>query len=244
MKIGLYGYEGAGATTLFNALTGQEVATGFGSGKKKTHIGTVKVPDKRIDRLSALYQPKKTIFAELVFSDFPAAGKDAGRGKALSNVAEAKAVDILALVIGSFHGEWMSEEPNPALETENLLTELVLSDLDQVERFMERQKKLKSSTQDPFIQRAMEKALPHLSDGKSLRTLEFTEEEMQHIRGFSFLSIKPSIVAINVDEDDYGKPIPPEVLSVTSAHGVEPFLLSAKVEEEISRLSSEDQAMF
>ncbi len=242
MKIGLYGYEGAGASTLFNALTGQEVPTGFGGGKPKTHIGTVKVPDRRIDRLSALYTPKKTIFAELVFSDFPAAGKDAGRGKALANISEAKAMDLLALVVGAFHHDWMDQAPDPTVELENLLTELILTDLDQVERFMERQRKVKGT--DPFLLSAMEKMQPHLEEGLSLRTLELTPEELQHIRGFSFLSIKPAIVAVNVDEEKYGQPVPETLLAVARSHGVEPFILSAAVEEEIAKLSQEDQAMF
>jgi ribosome-binding ATPase len=241
MKIGLYGYEGSGASTLFNALTGQEVPTGFGS-NRKTHIGTVKIPDPRIDKLTVLYKPKKTIYTELIFSDFPSGGK--GTAKSLSNVSEAKASDMLALVVQGFNAEWMAEKADPLNELENLLTEMVLSDLEQVERYMERLRRFGKKNLDPFIMSAMEKALPHLEDGKSLRTLEFTTEEVEHIRGFSFLSSKPTIVAVNVDEDKYKDPVSDAILSVAKEHEVEPFVLSAKIEEEISKMSPEDQEMF
>jgi ribosome-binding ATPase len=243
MKIGLYGYENAGSTTLFNALTGREIPTGFSS-EKKLNIGTVKVPDKRIDILSGLYKPKKTIYSELIFSDFPAAGKNSVRGKALANVSEARAVDILALVVGSFPNQFDDSDPDPVNELSNLLTEMVILDLDQVENFIRRQKKVKGTAQNPFINSAVVKMKPHLEEGKSLRTLELKKEELQHITGFSFLSLKPALVAVNVDENKITESISQEMIELCKEHKLESFILSAKVEEEIAKLSSEDQDMF
>lgn len=242
MKIGLYGYEGAGASTLFNALTGLKVATGYGGEKEKIHIGTVKVPDPRIDILTELYKPKKTVFAELVFSDFPARSKDAVKGKALSNVSEAKAVDILALVIKSFSDEFTEKEVNAASELESLLTEMILVDLEQIEKYLERQAKV--AKKDPLIISTLERMVPHLSDGLSLRTFELTNEETTAMRGFSFLSIKKAIAAINVNEGDTGNELPANLAQVAEKHGVKPFLLSAAIEEEISTMPPEDQEMF
>jgi GTP-binding protein YchF len=243
MKIGLYGYEGAGATTLFNALTGQSVATGFGGERQKVHLGTVKVPDARIDILTAMYKPKKTVHAELVFSDFPAVSGE--KGKALSNVSEAKAVDILALVIGAWDTGMGTEKPDPANEFDNLVTEMVILDLVQVERFIERSKKIKPTAPlEIMVLRIMEKLQPHLEEGLSLRTLNLSTDEVQALRGYAFLSLKPSIVAVNVDEGRMQEPIPPALLSIAQKHGTQPFLLSAKVEEEISKMSDDEQTMF
>ncbi|MBN2723404.1 MAG: redox-regulated ATPase YchF [Deltaproteobacteria bacterium] len=241
MKIGLYGYEGAGASTLFNALTGQNVVTGFGGDKEKVHIGTVKVPDSRIDRLTELYSPKKTVFAELVFSDFPSKSKDQ-KGKSLGNISEAKSVDILALVIKAFSDKYSEEEVDAASELEMLLTEMAILDLEQIERYIEKQSKV--GKKDPQIIKIMEKMVPHLSEGLSIRTMELSESEVLAMRGFSFLSSKRALAAINVNEDKVAEGTAGDILEIAAKHGVMPFVLSAGVEEEITSMETEDQEMF
>jgi hypothetical protein len=105
MRIGLVGFAGSGKTTVFNTLTGLNVATGFGG---EVHLGTVKVPDERIDKLSAIFSPKKTTYAEIVFSDIP--GEHGAEHKGLSGKAlqQIREQDVLCLVLRDF--------ANPALE--------------------------------------------------------------------------------------------------------------------------------
>ncbi len=241
MKIGLYGYENAGSTTLFNAITGFNIPTGFSGDRQQTHLGTVKVPDPRLDVLTKLYQPKRTIHAELVFSDFPAASRDK---KALSNVQEAKAMDLLVLLVGAFSAD--GQQPDPVGELENLLTEMVLVDLEHVSKYLEKQRKLPATAagKDPRLVVLVERLLPHLESGLPLRSFGLTAEEENALRGFSFLTQKPALAAINVDEARLSEKPDEAMEKLAEHHRVRPFLLSARVEEEISRLAPEDQELF
>lgn len=239
MKIGLYGYENAGATTLFNAITGMHVATGFSGDRQQTHLGTVKVPDSRLDVLTRLYNPKRTVHAELVFSDFPAASREK---KALANIQEAKTMDMLVLMVGAFSTD--GAPPDSAGEMENLLTEMVLVDLEHVSKYLEKQRKVPAAAKDVRQFALVERLLPHLEQGLPLRTFGLTADEENLLRGFSFLTQKPALAAINVDEDKITQSADPKLEEIARAHGVVPFLLSARVEEEIAQLSPEDQEMF
>jgi len=239
MKIGLYGYENAGATTLFNAITGFDVPTGFSGDRQQTHLGTVKVPDPRIDVLTRLYSPKKTIYAELVFSDFPAASRER---KALSNVQEAKTMDMLVLLVGAFSSD--GSTPDPAGELESLLTEMVIVDLEHVIKYLEKQRKVPAAAKDTRLVALVERLLPHLEAGLPLRTFGLTPEEENALRGFAFLTQKPALAAINVDEARLGEKPDEALEKLAEHHQVRPFLLSARVEEEISRLAPEDQELF
>src|SRR5689334_10647420 len=100
MKIGLVGFPGSGKTTVFNALTGQTAETGYGAARGKTNLGVVKVPDPRIDALAALYSPKKTVYAEITFSDV-AAGHAGGSGQSLdaATLSAMRDVDALCQVV-------------------------------------------------------------------------------------------------------------------------------------------------
>ncbi len=239
MKIGLYGYENAGATTLFNAITGFDVPTGFSGDRQQTHLGTVKVPDPRLDVLTRLYSPKKTIHAELVFSDFPAASREK---KALSNVQEAKSMDMLVLLVGAFSADGAT--PDPVGELENLLTEMVIVDLEHVTKYLEKQRKVPAAAKDTRLFALVERLLPHLEGGLPLRTFGLTAEEENALRGFAFLTQKPALAAINVNEARLSEKPGEGLERLAEHHGVRPFLLSARVEEEISRLAPEDQELF
>ncbi len=240
MKIGLYGYQGAGATTLFNALTGLEAQTGYGGGKG-VNKGIVKVPDPRIDRLAEIYRPKRTVYAEMLFMDFPPPPPGT---TGLTNVDEARRMDMLALVVKGFTDEATGEKSDPALQLEELLGEMVLTDQDQFERYVQRRKKMKKDPSLAMQDAAVEKALAHLEQGLSLRTLEWSEDELRALRSFAPLTVKPALVAVNVDEDEVGSELPPEVHELAARHGLEVFKLSARVEEEISRLEPDEQREF
>src|SRR5437870_10777665 len=113
MKVGLVGFAGSGKTTVFNTLTGLKVPTGFGG---EVHLGTVKVPDERIDALSRIFKPKKTTFAEIVFSDIP--GEHAADNKSLSSKAldKIRDQDVLCLVLRGFANPALESDPDPAAD--------------------------------------------------------------------------------------------------------------------------------
>ncbi len=127
MKVGLIGHQGSGKTTIFNALTGLGAETGQGE-KMETRLGVTKVPDARVDRLAEIFKPKKTTYAEIRFTDFPA---QQGKEKLQANaalLAQMRDVDAMALVLGDFDGA-----SEPMKELKDLLAEMILADLVVVE---------------------------------------------------------------------------------------------------------------
>src|SRR5512135_765162 len=126
MKIGLVGFPGCGKTTVFNALTGLSAETGYGAAKGKTNLGTVKVPDQRVDALSKLFSPKKTIYAEITFCDVAVAAP-AGAGKGLDEqiLRAMREVDALCHVVRGFPGS-AGEAPSPLSEAQDFEAEMNL----------------------------------------------------------------------------------------------------------------------
>jgi len=136
MKVGLIGHRGAGKTTIFNMLTGLQAQVGGFAGKEEIHLGVIKVPDPRIDRLSQTFKPKKTTYAEIRFTDFP---PNEGEENLKSNqalVTQMREVDAITLVLRDF-----GSAANPVRELTDLLTEMILADLTVVENRRSRLKK-------------------------------------------------------------------------------------------------------
>jgi GTP-binding protein YchF len=238
MKIGLVGFPGSGKTTVFNTLTGLNVPTGFGG---SVHLGTVKVPDERIDRLSAIFKPKKTTYAEIVFSDIP--GEHGSEHKGLSRKAlePIRAQDVLCLVLRAFPNPAVEAKADPAGELEAFHTECLLADLEMVERKLDRAKKDKS---DPLQIAAFELMQRTLEAERPIRSLPETALHREMLTGFAFLTDKPLLVVLNRSEDEVAQPMPEALarrLAELSAAGV---VLSASVEAEIAQLDPADQAAF
>src|SRR5690242_21959828 len=131
MKVGLVGFAGSGKTTVFNTLTSLHVPTGFGG---EVHLGAVKVPDERIDALSRMFKPKKTTYAEIVFSDIP--GEHGAESKGLSRKAldRIREQDVLCLVLRDFDNPAVERAADPAGDLDAFLAESILADLGIVER--------------------------------------------------------------------------------------------------------------
>ena len=128
MKVGLIGHRGAGKTTVFNMLTGLQAQVGGYGGKEEVHLGVIKVPDARVDKLSQVFKPKKTTYAEIRFTDFPASQNDDDLKGNSNLITQMREVDAMALVLRDF-------EPDaaPLRELNDLLTEMILADLTVVE---------------------------------------------------------------------------------------------------------------
>ena len=238
MKIGLVGFAGSGKTTVFNTLTGLNVPTGFGG---EVRLGTVRVPDERIDKLSAIFKPRKTTFAEIIFSDIPgehAAEKKSISRKALQLIATQ---EVLSLVLRAFENPALEERPDPLADLNAFHTECILADLEAVERWLGRAKKEKPSALQVAAFELMQRSL---ESEKPLRSIPASELEREHLKGFSFLTDRPLLVVLNRGEDEASQPLPADLqtrLGEIDAAGV---VLSASVEAEIARMDVEDQAAF
>lgn len=238
MKIGLVGFAGSGKTTVFNTLTGLNVPTGFGG---TVHLGTVKVPDERIDRLSAIFKPKKTTYAEIVFSDIP--GEHGAEHKGLSRKAlePIRAQDVLCLVLRAFPNPAVEAKADPAGELEAFHTECILADLEMVERKLDRAKKDKS---DPLQTAAFELMKQTLETERPIRSLPETALHRDMLTGYAFLTDKPLLAVLNRSEDEVAQPMPEGLTQRLAALSAAGLVLSASVEAEIAQLDPADQAAF
>jgi ribosome-binding ATPase len=239
MKAGLVGFPQTGKTTLFEALTGQTAAPGSSSRAAKSGMGVVRVPDERVTRLSAMYHPKKTTYAEVVFVDTPRSkatpsGLDAGM---LQAVAEA---DALVVVLCGF-ADAGSAALNPERELQDFEAELILSDLGAVERRLERLAKTRDSDREKAV---LERCLALLGAGSALRHLALSPDEEKAISSFAFLSRRPLLLVLNTSERDMGAPLPAGLAAIAEASGAKLLAVCAAVEAEIARLPEADQADF
>lgn len=238
MKIGLVGFAGSGKTTVFNTLTGLGVPIAFGG---DVHLGTVKVPDERVDRLSALFKPKKTTYAEIVFSDIP--GEHAVGNKSLSKKAleRLRDQDVLCLVLRAFPNPALETAADPAAELEAFHAECVLSDLGTVERRLDRAKKEKI---DALEVAAFEMMRVALEDGRPIRALSAETLHREMLRGYGLLTDRPLLVVLNRGEDEAAQPLPPAMTARLADLHAAGLVLSASVEAEIAAMDAADQAAF
>ena len=248
MKIGLIGLPKSGKTTLFNLLTGSSVATSrYDAGRAELHTGVARVPDPRVDRLSELFKPKKTTYATFEVVDL--AGIEKGERGALE-AKEFRNADALLHVVRAFADDARGA-PDPRRDILDLELELVLADLEVVDRRLERltasikkQRKEAEVREHELLGRlktALEAETP-------LRAASLTPEEARLIRGFTFLSQKPILHLVNVEEsaiaegeraaERYG------LGEIASRPQSRVGWVSAVIEAEIARLAGEEQQAF
>ena len=246
MKIGLIGLSGSGKTTLFNLLT--EGAGGeSAAGKMAANVGIARVPDPRIDFLSALYKPKKTTYAQIEFTDIPGLVPGAGGHNFLSAVRE---VDALVLVVRGFKDEMV---PHPASsidawrDLQLLHSELLLADLEIVEKRIERvtSGKQKSGNQEEL--ELMKECQSILEDEGRLESLTVSDTQRELINGFGFLTQKPLIVVVNLDEEEWRSgdyPGAAKLEGYVKEQGLPLVTICGKTEMEIGLLPPEERLEF
>jgi GTP-binding protein YchF len=235
MKIGLVGYPGSGKSTVFGALTGLDVATGYGAGK--ANLGAVKVPDARVDALAALYQPKKTTYAEITFSDL-GAGKAEGLDRTALNAM--RNVDALCQVLRAFP-DAAGEPGDPLAELRGLETETLLADLELVEQ---RIAKLTKDRSNPRELALLERVRQSLESEEAVRTLGLSDEESKSLAGYALLTAKPLLLVLNVAEGDVAAPAPDALARAAQERGLGLVVLSAQVEMDIAQLDAAEQGEF
>jgi len=252
LKIGLLGFSKVGKTTLFNILTGAHVAVEkYASGKAEPNVGVAKVPEPRLDRLSSMFKPKKTTCAHVDFLDI--VGLQKGEAKSI-DLKDMRNVDAIAHVVRAFRDDSIphGEGPiDPRRDASTMETELVLADLDVAQRRLERLelniKKAKNKEDElelPIIRRcleALERDIP-------IRDLDLSGDDLKKIRGFAFLTARPMLLIVNLDEIDV-----PKMGGFVERFGLQPYAarrqmalvaISAKVEEEIASLDAADALAF
>jgi ribosome-binding ATPase YchF (GTP1/OBG family) len=177
MRIGLVGFAGSGKTTVFNAMTGLAVPVGFSG---EVRLGTVKVPDERINRLSRMFTPKKTTFAEITFSDIPGEHGAEKKGLSRKTLQTIRDLDALCLVLRDFPNPSLEGDPDPAADLEAFHAECILADLEIVERRLERAKKEKMDARE---QAAFERMKETLEQELPLRSVPPGELNRDLLRG-------------------------------------------------------------
>ncbi len=232
------GFAGSGKTTVFNALTGLGVPVGFGG---DTRLGTVRVPDSRIDRLSAVVKPKKTTYAEIRFCDIPGEHGAGRKGISPRGLQQIREQEALCLVVQDFDNPALQQPPDPARDLEEFSVECILADLEVVEKRLERAKR-EGATQVEVS--AFEQAHANLEMGRSLRTLRRNELNRSVLRGYGLLSDRPLLVLLNRREGGDAQELPPGFAARVQAMGAAGMALSASVEAEVAELDAADRDAF
>lgn len=238
MKIGLVGFAGSGKTTVFNTMTGLDVPVGFGG---EVRLGTVRVPDERIDKLSAMFSPKKTTFAEMSFCDVPGEHGAEKKGLSRKSLQQIRDQEALCLVVRDFPNPALEGDPDPLGDVDAFHAECVLADLAIVERRLDRMRKENAPGPDIVMFETMQAAL---EAEKPLRSLPPDQVNRDKIRGYELLTDRPLLVALNRGEDRAAEAMPGDVTSRLQQIDAAGLTLSASVEAEIAGLEPEDQAAF
>ncbi len=235
MKAGLVGYAQTGKSTLFAALTGQ----GTGGSRAKSNLGTIKVPDVRLDKLSAMYRPRRVVPTEVVFVDV-AGPRAKGGGLDAGTIQSLQEVDALVVVLRGFEGG-DGTPPNPARELADFEAELILNDLGVVERRLEKMTRERGVERQQAV---LTSCLECLNAERALRHLSLAPEEERELASFTLLSKKPLLAVLNRAEQDNGAPLSAELEAAAQLRRVEIVPVCASIEAEIASLPQAEQAEF
>src|SRR2546428_2363603 len=253
LRAALIGLDGNGKTTLFQLMTAARDAP---RGKGDVNIGISKVPDARLDRLTAMYNPRNRVPATVEFTDI--IGPARTGAQALVDVAAYKNADALVHVVRAFHDEAVphpSGSVDPARDAQTMEDELILADLGVLERRLERIEKDLKKARTPELDKERDlvnRCRAALEDGKPLRALELTGDDLKRLRGFQLLSAKPLLLVVNVDEADLAD-VGAGIGRVAERAGLASFLahaatsavaVCAKIELEIAQLEGGDAFAF
>ena len=237
MKIGLVGLPGSGKSTVFGALTGQAVETGYAGKSERENLGSVKVPDQRVDALAAIYSPKKIIYAEISFTDL-GGGHESGLDRKVLNAM--RNVDALCQVVRAFPDE-IGEPGDPVAEIRDLETETLLADMEVVEQRIARLTKDRS---DPRGLALLERIQTALENEQPIRRLSLSDEELKSVSGYALLTLKPLLLVLNVAEESLSDEIPAALHSEADQRALGLVKLSAPVEMDIAQLDDTEQQEF
>jgi ribosome-binding ATPase len=253
MRTGIIGLPQVGKTSLFRILTKAQLSDQAYANPREAHVGVAKVPDDRLDRLAALYHPKKLTHASVEYVDVGAIGQEAL--KETSYLGHLRNVDALAHVLRAF------EDPSiphlgpidPLRDIKNVEFDLMVSDLGQIEKRLERLQKDLKKMRSPELEKEFDlltRANAHLESERPLREMEMTAEDKKRLRGFMFLSEKPMLYVLNVSEStELGKELEDaarqyKLTEVASRPNAGATAICGKVEAELAEMSDADAGEF
>ena len=254
MQVTIVGLPGSGKTTVFNALTGGHAETGgFSGGRAAPNVSVVKVPDRQVDRLAALFHPRKTTYADVTYVDVAIPAGAAREGTVNPDVlAQVRNADALLHVARAFADPTAPTPPDPWRDVDDLDLEFTVADLSVIEKRLEKlrtQGRHGSQAEREQAQReeeVLKRIEPHLSDGRPIRSFGLTDDEELLLRGYRFLTQKPVLVILNIDEEAL-----PETAAREAAGreryaqpDAEVAALAGKIEAEIGELPVEDARLF
>ncbi len=254
LSVGIIGLPVVGKTTFFNLLTAAKKETSsYFTGKTSTLTGTAFIPDHRIDYLSAMYKPKKTTYATLEVTDVPGLVRGASEGQGAGNqfLAAVREADALIHVVRAFHNPAVLHvdgtiDPLRDIETVNL--ELLLADLQLMETRIGRIRGGKKITKENQVElAALEKCLPVLEAERPIHQADLTPEEREALKHITFLTEKPVVLVVNVDEEQLAEgtyPQQAEVERYAAERNTPVLAICAQVEVELNDLSPADRPAF
>jgi GTP-binding protein YchF len=252
MKTGIIGLPQVGKTSLFRILT-KALGEGSYANPREAHVGVAKVPDDRLDRMAAVYNPKKLTHTSVEYVDVGAIGQDAL--KESSYIGHLRNVDALAHVVRAFEDPSVPHvgPVDPLRDIKNVEFDLMVSDLGQIEKRLERVAKDLKKMRTPELEKEfglLGRANEHLGSERPLREMEMTPEDKKRLRGFMFLSEKPILYVLNISESTrLGKDLEDAVANyklteVASRPNSGATAICGKVEAELAEMSDADAAEF
>lgn len=256
LTAGIVGLPNVGKSTLFNAITkAGALAANYPFATIDPNVGIVEVPDARLDKLTELVQPKKTVPTAFEFTDIAGIVKGASKGEGLGNkfLAHIREVDAITQVVRCFEDENITHvdgKVDPISDIEVINLELILADLESVDkRYAKVEKLARQKDKEAMIEAPiLEKIKEAFAEEKPARSVELSDDEKKVIKGLNLLTIKPMLYVANVSEDevadsDHNKYVQ-AVREYAAAEGAEVIVVCAKIEEEIAELDDEEKNMF
>ena len=253
LTAGIVGLPNVGKSTLFNAITKNSIlAANYPFATIDPNVGVVTVPDERLEKLIAMYEPKQKIPTAFEFTDIAGLVKGASQGEGLGNkfLSHIRETDAIVEVVRCFENKdiiHVEGAIDPIRDIEIINLELILADLESIGNRIEKmgKKARTSKVKEELIElEALEKAKKALEENHPLRTVDFTIEEQKALKSYNFLTMKPIIYLANIDEDELTQPDNPYIKQdeeYASKEGSKVIKVCAKIEEELSQLEDQDK---